>query len=99
MKRQAHNLFSVREPARTRAGNRCRAFTLIEILIVVIILGIIATLVLPHFSDAAHQARENTLKDDLRYLRLQVQVYKAQHRETAPGYPGGDRNAVPTEDD
>src|SRR2546430_4575872 len=82
---------SVRRPA--------RAFTLIEILIVVVILGILATIVIPQFSDASHQARENTLKDDLRYLRMQVQVYKAQHREIPPGYPGGDRNAAPTESD
>src|SRR5438876_3488206 len=61
-----------------------RAFTLVEILIVVVILGILASLVIPKFSNAAHQARENTMKDDLRYLRTQVQVYKAQHRDIAP---------------
>jgi general secretion pathway protein G len=72
-------------------------FTLIEILIVVVILGILAAIVVPHFSNASHQARENTLRDDLRFLRVQVQVYKAQHNDDPPGYPGGDRTAVPTE--
>jgi prepilin-type N-terminal cleavage/methylation domain-containing protein len=76
---------------------RRRAFTLIEILIVVVILGIIATLVIPKFSDAAHQAREAALKDGLRYLRMQVQVYRAQHKDTSPGYPGGNSTQPATE--
>lgn len=73
------------------------AFTLIEILIVIVIIGILGAVVLPKFSDAAHTARENTLKDDLRYLRTQIVVFKAQHKDTPPGYPGGNLLAAPTE--
>jgi general secretion pathway protein G len=76
-----------------------RGFTLVEILIVVVILGILASIVIPQFSSASHQARENTLKDDLRYLRVQIQVFKAQHKDVAPGYPGGSVAAAPTESD
>ena len=36
------------------------AFTLIEILIVVVILGILATIVVPQFSNASINAKENT---------------------------------------
>jgi general secretion pathway protein G len=61
------------------------AFTLVEILIVVVILGILATVVVPQFSNASAQAKENTLKDELRYLRTQIVVFKAQHRDIAPG--------------
>ena len=88
-----------------RAGARARdhrvtaAFTLIEILIVVVILGILAMIVIPQFSNASFQARENTLKDDLRFLRLQVQVFAAQHRDIPPGYPSGDTSAAPTAND
>jgi prepilin-type N-terminal cleavage/methylation domain-containing protein len=86
--------------ARSACGARgARAFTLIEILIVVVILGIMAMIVIPQFSNASHQARENTLKDDMRFLRLQVQVFAAQHRDVPPGYPGGSTSAVPTEAD
>jgi general secretion pathway protein G len=81
------------------APGRRRAFTLVEILIVVIILGILASIVIPQFSSASHQARENTLKDDMRFLRSQVQVYRAQHRDVPPGYPGGDYTATPSETD
>src|SRR5690349_7625159 len=79
-----------------RAG---RAFTLIEILIVVVILGILAAIVIPQFSNASYVARENTLKDDLRYLRTQIVVFKAQHRDTPPGYPSGNKASTPTWDD
>jgi len=72
-------------------------FTLVELLIVLCILGILAALVVPRFSDASHTARENTLKDDLRYLRTQIVVFKAQHRDVPPGYPGGDVGTPPTE--
>src|SRR5438552_6940950 len=75
------------------------AFTLIEILIVITILGIIATIVLPQFSTASNTARENMLKDELRYLRTQVIVYKAQHHDVNPGYPGGDTTKTPTDTD
>ncbi len=37
------------------------------------------------------------LKDELRYLRTQIIVYKAQHHDVAPGYPGGDTAQTPTE--
>ena len=81
-------------PARlARAG-----FTLIEILIVVVILGILAAIVVPELSSASRQAREGVLKDDLRFMREQITRYMIQHDDDPPGYPaGGDTTQVPTE--
>lgn len=76
-----------------------RGYSLIEILIVVVILGVLGAIVLPRFSDASNTTRENNLKDDLRYTRTQIIVFKAQHNDTAPGYPTGKTSASPTEQD
>lgn len=74
---------------------RRRAFTLVEILIVVVILGIIAAIVVPQFSNASQVSRENTLKDELRYLRTQIVVYQAQHSDQPAGYQNGGIGANP----
>ena len=65
------------------------AFTLVEILIVVIILGILAMIVIPQFSNASHLSRESTLRDDLRFMRMQIGAYRIQHLDVSPGYTGG----------
>jgi general secretion pathway protein G len=70
-------------------SKRFHAFTLVEILIVVVILGILAAIVIPQFSNATQTARENSMKDDLRYLRTQIGCYQAQHDGFAPGANGG----------
>ncbi|MBV8780565.1 MAG: prepilin-type N-terminal cleavage/methylation domain-containing protein [Phycisphaerae bacterium] len=78
-----------RSALRFRPAEDRLAFTLVEILIVVIILGILAVIVIPQFSNASHISRENTLRDDLRFLRMQIGVYRVQHRDVSPGYLGG----------
>jgi general secretion pathway protein G len=65
---------------RTRSG-----FTLVEILIVVIILGILAAIVIPEFTDASGQARESNLRSNLQTMRSQVEMYQVQHNDALPG--------------
>ncbi len=60
-------------------------FTLVEILIVVIILGILAAIVIPQFTEASNDARESALASDLQTLRSQIELYKVQHLEALPG--------------
>ncbi len=64
--------------------NRNKAFTLVEILIVVIILGILAAIVIPQFTEASDDARESALRSDLQTMRSQLELYKAQHNGAYP---------------
>ena len=62
-----------------------KGFTLVEILIVVVILGILAAIVIPQFTDASTQAKESSLRADLQMLRSQIELYKIQHNDDFPG--------------
>ena len=75
---------------------RTRGFSLVELVIVIAILGILAAIVVPRFTNASEVARSNALKEDLRILRTQIMVYRAQHNGMPPGYPNGDTSATPT---
>jgi prepilin-type N-terminal cleavage/methylation domain-containing protein len=77
-----------------RANVVRRAFTLVELLIVVTILGILAMAVLPAFSGATTEARETGLREQLQRYRTQVLLYRSQHA-TYPGYFNGDLNQTP----
>ena len=61
-----------------------RGFTLVEILIVVIILGILAAIVIPQFTSASQDARKNSLTSQLQTLRSQIELYKLQHLDQLP---------------
>jgi type II secretion system protein G len=67
---------------------RQSGFTLVEILIVVIILGILAAIVIPQFTNASEDARNNSATSQLQTLRSQIELYKLQHRETFPTADG-----------
>ena len=61
-----------------------KGFTLVEILIVVIILGILAAIVIPQFTNASTDARNSSVRSLLQTVRSQVELYKLQHGDTLP---------------
>lgn len=63
-------------------------FTLVEILVVVVLLGILAIIVVPHFTGAGTEARTSTMSTDLRRIRSQIEFYKFQHNEQLPAFTG-----------
>jgi len=63
---------------------RKTGFTLVEILIVVIILGILAAIVIPQFTSASTNAKQSSLVSDLQVIRSQLELYKTQHMDNYP---------------
>ncbi len=63
---------------RTFQNQARKAFTLIEILIVVVILGILAAIVIPQFTDASDQANVASMKSQLQTMRSQIELFRVQ---------------------
>ena len=59
-------------------------FTLVELLIVVIILGILAAVVIPQFKPAAAESKEAALASNLATIRQAIELYKVQHNDSFP---------------
>lgn len=74
----------------SRVTTSRRGFTLVEVLIVVVILGILAATVLPQFTASTTDAKESALAQNLQTLRSQIELYKFQHNDTYPGYGSSD---------
>ena len=68
-----------------RQPQSSRGFTLVEVLIVVAVLAIMTATVLPQFTAANDDALESALREDLKLLRSQIELYKYQHKGNYPG--------------
>ena len=49
-----------------------------------VILGILAAIVIPQFTDASTEAKLSSLASDLQTVRSQIELYKIQHNDLLP---------------
>ena len=68
----------------TRKQTSRKGFTLVEILIVVIILGILAAIVIPQFTNASTDARKSNMASQDQTIKSQISLYMLQHNDTPP---------------
>ncbi len=61
-----------------------KGFTLVEILIVVVILGILAAVVIPQFTSASESAKGSSLVSQLQTIRSQLELAQIQHNGAYP---------------
>lgn len=66
-----------------------KGFTLVEILVVVVILGILAAIVVPQYSKATDDAKHQATIDQLVKLRQAVAVYYVRNNATFPAITAG----------
>src|SRR3989338_4189286 len=62
-----------------------RAFTIIELLVVIVIIGIIAALLVPALGKARESARSAMCANNLRQLGLAIHMYIDEHNFMFPG--------------
>tara|TARA_Y100001933_G_scaffold265285_1_gene340092 strand:+ start:8798 stop:9313 length:516 start_codon:yes stop_codon:yes gene_type:complete len=74
----------------TRKHTHNAGFTLVEILIVVVILGILSAIVIPQFTSASDTAKANALTTQLQTIRSQLELYRVQHNDDYPNLAGND---------
>ncbi len=67
-----------------------RAFTLVEILIVVIILGVLAAIVVPQFNVATQDAQTSAVETQLQTIRGQLELFRAQNNGVNPAMTNWD---------
>jgi prepilin-type N-terminal cleavage/methylation domain-containing protein len=63
---------------RSHHAARHLAFTLIEVMVVVLILGVLALIVIPRVLNAGRRAKETQLRGDLKHLRDSIERFQAR---------------------
>lgn len=59
-------------------------FSLVELVIVIVIIGVLAAIAIPRFSRASEGASLSAVKGDLAVLRNSLEMYSAEHANSYP---------------
>src|SRR5262245_54148267 len=73
---------------RIRAGARRTGFTLIELVVVILLLGILAGIAAPKLFKTTNEATENGLKQSLATIRDAISLYGNAHAGALPPCTG-----------
>lgn len=73
-----------------RTATPARAFTLVEVLIVVVILGILAAVVVPSFANATEPTRQTTFITNMKDFAEAAMIYKIRSNEFPPNTATGE---------
>ena len=71
--------------APAEAGGPKHAFTLVELLIVIILIGTLAAIAIPQFGDTSTDAKIAALDQNLSCIRSAIELYRYQHNNVYPG--------------
>jgi general secretion pathway protein G len=69
---------------RSVVKSKSKGFTLVELIVVVLILGILAAVAAPKFFDTATDARQSGTKQSLNVLRDAIELYRSQNGSYPP---------------
>lgn len=61
-----------------------KGFTLVELMVVIIILGILVAIAIPIYNNVTKSAKENACKANIRTIQSAVQMYQADHDGKLP---------------
>jgi prepilin-type N-terminal cleavage/methylation domain-containing protein len=70
--------------------NQSFAFTLVEVVVVIMILGILAAIAMPRVLTAADVAADNSAKHTLSVIREAIDSFTAHHPDQLPGADGNE---------